>query len=205
MTDDRQDPYPNAGRDSGYVDAEGKPVGENLVNVLTEHIARLETKLLTSSSKIRELIREKSDEQADKFELALSQYAALRRDDHQFRHEFRVELGAFKESQDTMLTTLQEVVVSTGKTEADITAIVERMDARDVLNDERYEDAQEFQQQSLEHRERLDAAVAAISDRLDTYIAGSKRDVVAEHGREIEAIKAELKRLKVERGGDGNG
>lgn len=55
-TTDSQDPYPNAGRDSGYV----APVGEDLVNKLSVLIAGLETKLLLSNQKITARI-EKSD------------------------------------------------------------------------------------------------------------------------------------------------
>lgn len=126
---------------------------------------------------------------------------------NQWQHDGRIQLDAFKDSQDAILAAIQEVRGEVGKTQADITAIVERMDARDALNDERHEASRDFQQQTLEHRERLDAAVAVIGARLDSYIAGSKRSSVAALERDVEAIKKELKELRrqgAERDGDGD-
>lgn len=48
------DTYPNAGRDSGYTDAEGNPVGEDLVNKLTVLVSGIETKILLQGQQTRE-------------------------------------------------------------------------------------------------------------------------------------------------------
>lgn len=47
MTDDQtQDTYPNAGRASGYTDDDGKPVGENVINRVTELMLGPQTKMI---------------------------------------------------------------------------------------------------------------------------------------------------------------
>jgi hypothetical protein len=55
--DSNADTHPNAGRDSGYV----APVGEDLVNVLTVLIAKLETKLLQSNMALKSEIGNQGD------------------------------------------------------------------------------------------------------------------------------------------------
>lgn len=59
-----QDTHPNAGRNSGYVDEEGKPVGENIVNVVTGIVSTIETKLLLQGQAIRSDIAELAKQQA---------------------------------------------------------------------------------------------------------------------------------------------
>lgn len=165
---DTNDPYPNAGRESGYVDDAGKPVGENIINVVTGHITRLETKLLTSNRETRRLVKEDYQDIGKQIDRALEAYAKLRRDDYEFRHTFSIQLEAFKKSQDATLAAIEGVRGDMGKQSTDIEAlktgqadIVNRIEGVDQKAHDYYE----------ENKTRIDAIEAFIRD----YTAGSKR------------------------------
>lgn len=61
QTNESQDTYPNAGRDSGYTDDGGKPVGENIINQVTILIAGIQTSLIAVRSDIAEIARKQTE------------------------------------------------------------------------------------------------------------------------------------------------
>lgn len=162
--------------------------------------------------------------------LRTDDYTRWYESDQQTRAAVRALGTEIDQAKRDTVAAVQEVAVAVGKTQDDITAIVERMDARDTLNDERYEDSQEFERQSLEDRDRLNKAITDLAERLEAYIAGSRRgevdtikewvaqiqsyldpDMTPEKAREqqqryiemIERHEAELQRIKAEKQGDG--
>lgn len=67
------DPYPNAGRDSGYTDEEGKPVGENIINRVTELMVGPQTKLVQLSAQLDAAVKI----QDQRFQYVLGQLGAF--------------------------------------------------------------------------------------------------------------------------------
>jgi hypothetical protein len=66
-----RDPYPNAGRDSGYVDEAGQPVGENIINRVTTLTTENQVKLNLLTSRVDVTIG-KVDATADRLDATIT-------------------------------------------------------------------------------------------------------------------------------------
>lgn len=133
------DTYPNAGRDSGYTDDAGRPVGENIVNVVTGHITRLETKMLLGNTETRAAISTQEQRFEQHVDHLLDQLLKLRRDDHDHWYEADTRLNALADShaaidakQDAILAAILEVAADQKKHASDIHALDERMRASEA-------------------------------------------------------------------------
>lgn len=96
MTTD--DTYPNAGRDSGYSDEAGRPVGENIINRVTELLLPGQTKLIQLADQMDGMTKI----QHQRFEYVLNQLAAYQ-EKEDFRH------GVYDESERATLAALTSV------------------------------------------------------------------------------------------------
>lgn len=98
MTEDQtNDPYPNAGRASGYTDDAAQPVGENVVNIVTGIVTAAQTKWVLENAKITAQLKDASTRlddtyktQEQRFDYMLKQMAAfLEKEDK--RHDLLAE------------------------------------------------------------------------------------------------------------------
>jgi chromosome segregation ATPase len=109
----KEDTYPNAGRDSGYV----APVGEDIVNTLTILLSTLETKLLTSNITLKSEIANQGDIRRNQFNelqhLIDSRYDGLAN-----------ELDRFEAGQAGIRTLVEESVTDIKKEIGDMGAVL---------------------------------------------------------------------------------
>lgn len=101
------DPYPNAGRDSGYV----APVGEDLVNVVTILIAQLQTKILIGNQELTGKIDQSNRALNNMRQADLDRRVVQNEQEDAHRGRLYDELDSLKDGQ-AELTTLAERSVS---------------------------------------------------------------------------------------------
>lgn len=150
MTD--EDTYPNAGRDSGYTDEEGKPVGENIINRVTELLLPLDVKLTLMGARLDSQFKGLRDDGEHRQSYLLQQIGSLIKD-------VDARLDHYGKEIDATLTAVQGVAASVGKQEERIDTLSERMAEVESAIAARPE------ARAAEHR----AIVEEIGGKLDTF------------------------------------
>ena len=146
MTDDT---YPNAGRDSGYVDDRGRSVGEDLINKVTAIVSAIQTKQTLDRQAVSDLTIEvkAANQRADAI------YAWL-------AAEFRTNA----EWRDQWSGEIQKISAATEATAQQVGKL-----AREVETLKQGQaDNRAFQRQSAADRAQLNKKVTALSERFAT-------------------------------------
>ena len=169
--DEPGDTYPNAGRDSGYV----APIGENIVNVVTGLLAAIETKLLLQGQQLRGDIADLAKQQA------IADRARLDRN-AQFQEQLDARFDKVYESQDALAAAVQEGAAAAKKSFSDMAG---RLQALETSMGESQDDRQQIHSEIA----GVDTKVVTLQERLEGYIAGSRR-------AEIDQIKADIRELR---------
>jgi hypothetical protein len=149
-TEDEQprDSYPNAGRDSGYVDDAGQPVGENIINRVTTLTTDNQVRLNLLTTRVDATIG-KVDETAAKLDDAIT---------HQERR-FDYLLGQMQRLIDTESTSRDVIAVEMRTNATEMSAAAADMRAFTVQVKKNWQDITLWQAEK-------DAEIAAIGDRM---------------------------------------
>jgi hypothetical protein len=221
-----QDTHPNAGRDSGYVDEEGRPIGEDLVNKVTILLAGVQTSILglreditATREDVAKVVQRNTDIDGRQRENDQS-YQTLASYIYREMGAFFTNAGASFDRYDTSIATVEEVARGLGKFSDDIQALKDGQDriSSEIRDVDTRHGGQWEQAMTLigDLTSRVEADEGRYDERLDR-----KRDMIAELRETVErhdrliADRADQRKVeyaelveeivrRLQGGGDGN-